>query len=87
MALRHDWPLKHSPFNFPANCKVTVPADVGAVIGSFAIHRSKLVWGTDADEFDPDRFLPERCVNRHPAAFIPFSYGSRNCIGRFVFII
>nr|QLI62184.1 cytochrome P450 35 [Streltzoviella insularis] len=63
-------------------CGVTIPAGAGAVVGSFAIHRSESVWGPDANKFDPDRFLPERSVNRHPAAFLPFSYGSRNCIGR-----
>ncbi|XP_053610612.1 cytochrome P450 4c3-like isoform X1 [Plodia interpunctella] len=63
-------------------CGVTLPAGAGAVIGSFAIHKSKAVWGANADDFDPDRFLPERSVGRHPAAFLPFSFGSRNCIGR-----
>ncbi|KAF9416790.1 hypothetical protein HW555_005920 [Spodoptera exigua] len=64
-----------------ATCGVTVPAGAGAVIGAFAIHQSA-AWGPKPDVFDPDRFLPERSKNRHPAAFLPFSYGSRNCIGR-----
>ncbi|XP_075980564.1 cytochrome P450 4V2-like [Anticarsia gemmatalis] len=63
-------------------CGVTVPAGTGAVIGAFAVHRLKSAWGPNPDDFDPDRFLPERSINRHPAAFLPFSYGSRNCIGR-----
>ncbi|CAH0725737.1 unnamed protein product, partial [Brenthis ino] len=63
-------------------CNVTVPVGVSAVVGAFAIHRSKVVWGPKADEFDPDRFLPEHLINRHPASFLPFSHGSRNCIGR-----
>ncbi|XP_050348227.1 cytochrome P450 4C1-like isoform X1 [Nymphalis io] len=61
---------------------VTVPAGAGAVVGAFAIHRLESLWGPNANEFDPDRFLPERSIDRHPAAFIPFSYGPRNCIGR-----
>ncbi|GBP16727.1 Cytochrome P450 4c3 [Eumeta japonica] len=62
------------------HCGVTIPAGAGAVVCTLGVHRNKRIWGTNVDEFDPDRFLPERSADRHPAAFLGFSYGGRNCI-------
>lgn len=47
-----------------------------------AVHRDPEAWGDDAEEFDPDRFLPERSRGRMPHSYKPFGTGERACIGR-----
>uniref|UniRef100_A0A182S8K5 Cytochrome P450 n=1 Tax=Anopheles maculatus TaxID=74869 RepID=A0A182S8K5_9DIPT len=58
-----------------------IPRGTTVVVSLFALHRRKDFWGVDADQFDPDRFLPERSEERPSSAFIPFNTGSRNCLG------
>uniref|UniRef100_A0A182P4I7 Uncharacterized protein n=1 Tax=Anopheles epiroticus TaxID=199890 RepID=A0A182P4I7_9DIPT len=60
---------------------ITVPSGAIVLIPLLKMHRDKAIWGPDAEQFNPDNFLPERCAERHPYAFIPFSQGPRNCIG------
>lgn len=60
---------------------LVIPKGVVFILHIYCLHRSKRFWGERAEEFDPDNFLPERVAERHPAAFIPFSFGKRNCIG------
>ena len=44
----------------------------------FPIHFDVNLWGPE----DPNIFYPERhLVKRHPAAFMPFGIGPRNCVG------
>ncbi|KAE8354196.1 cytochrome P450-domain-containing protein [Aspergillus coremiiformis] len=57
------------------------PGDVLSV-PSYTIHRSKAIWGPDADEFVPERWDATRLTARQKAAFIPFSTGPRACVGR-----
>ncbi|KAM3962229.1 cytochrome P450 4C1-like [Aphomia sociella] len=59
----------------------TIPAGTECLIHIFDMHRSEDLY-KNANVFDPDRFLPENSVDRHPYSYIPFSAGPRNCIGQ-----
>jgi len=63
-------------------CGKTVPKGSCVVMSCWALHRDAAVWGADCDEFRPERFEKEESKGRHPFAYIPFSEGTRNCIGR-----
>ncbi|XP_065091176.1 cytochrome P450 4c21-like [Ochlerotatus camptorhynchus] len=60
---------------------VHIPKGTCFIVNIGAIHRRKEVWGANPLEFNPENFLPERAVNRHPYAFIPLSAGPRSCLG------
>ncbi|KAK3915318.1 Cytochrome P450 4C1 [Frankliniella fusca] len=68
-----DHELDVTDYRLPAGCTV--------LLGLYGTHRLAEYW-PEPDKFDPDRFLPERSVGRHPYAFVPFSGGPRNCVGQ-----
>lgn len=59
-----------------------LPAGSGIVASIWGVHRDPKYWGPDAENFDPDRFLPERFKLEHPCSYMPFSNGPRNCVGK-----
>jgi cytochrome P450/NADPH-cytochrome P450 reductase len=64
--------------------QVKAKAPIIALIAS--VHRDPLVYGSDADEFRPDRMIDSEFEERNrqfPNCWKPFGNGMRGCIGRF----
>ncbi|KAK0458672.1 cytochrome P450 [Desarmillaria tabescens] len=62
-----------------------VPKDTGVINSVFLMHRRTDLWGPDALEFDPDRFLDGRLhkyLTPNPYIFVPFGAGQRTCLGQ-----
>ncbi|KAJ2968651.1 hypothetical protein NUW58_g10177 [Xylaria curta] len=62
------------------------PANTIVGINSWVAHRNTQIFGADADEFNPERWLISdkdklAAMNRQ---WIPFGMGSRTCIGRHI---
>jgi cytokinin trans-hydroxylase len=48
-----------------------------------SIHHDPELWGTNVHEFKPERFANGVAkATQHPLAFMPFSFGSRFCVGQ-----
>ncbi|MCP9264669.1 hypothetical protein DINM_022805 [Dirofilaria immitis] len=56
-----------------------LPSGTGVVIIASMVHRDVRYW-PDPEIFKPERFIGNQ--SRHPFSYIPFSAGSRNCIGQ-----
>lgn len=68
---------------------ITIPKGVEVCLPAFALHTDERVWGDDAKEFNPERFLQQGgakmpgLVGGAPerGSYIPFSDGARSCLG------
>ncbi|KAK7042912.1 Protein kinase alk2 [Paramarasmius palmivorus] len=73
------------PTTIPNPNDNTRPLFVPENTNVFLIHRRKDLWGPDADEFDPNRFIDERLhkyLAPNPFIFLPFNAGPRICLGQ-----
>ncbi|XP_039142783.1 LOW QUALITY PROTEIN: cytochrome P450 734A6-like [Dioscorea cayenensis subsp. rotundata] len=56
-----------------------IPQGTEILIPIMAVHHDVKIWGPDAAEFNPARFMDRA---RSPTGFIPFGVGPRMCIGK-----
>ncbi|KAG1875454.1 cytochrome P450 [Suillus subalutaceus] len=64
---------------------IYIPPNTMTIYSVFLMHRRTDLWGPDAQEFDPDRFLDDRLrkyFTSNPFIFMPFNAGPRICIGQ-----
>ncbi|XP_023950100.2 cytochrome P450 4C1 isoform X2 [Bicyclus anynana] len=61
------------------NC--TLKAGNNCMLLLYGIHRNPM-WGPDVNEFRPERWLDPATLPKNPNAFVGFSLGKRNCIGK-----
>ncbi|KAF8164307.1 cytochrome P450 [Pholiota molesta] len=69
----------------PGSTPYYVPANTKVIYAIMLMHRRKDLWGPDALEFDPDRFLDARLhkyLTPNPFIFSPFNAGPRICLGQ-----
>ncbi|KAJ7509609.1 cytochrome P450 monooxygenase pc-1 [Mycena galericulata] len=62
-----------------------IPAKTKISYSIFMMHRRKDLWGPDAEEFSPDRFLDDRLKTyllKNTFQFLPFNAGPRICLGQ-----
>ncbi|XP_072763823.1 cytochrome P450 4C1-like isoform X2 [Anoplolepis gracilipes] len=57
-----------------------LPKDTEVFLGIITLHRNEKYWPNPL-VFDPNRFLPEKRDMSYSSYYMPFSLGSRNCIG------
>jgi fatty acid omega-hydroxylase len=52
-------------------------------ISAYTVHRCVEIWGPDAREFNPDRWLDKtaRNISQHAGRYFPFHGGPRKCLG------
>lgn len=58
----------------------TIPARSIILMSPYVVHRDPR-WFSQPEQFDPDRWLPERAEARPKFSYFPFGGGTRACIG------
>ncbi|KAJ8589112.1 cytochrome P450 [Rhizopogon salebrosus TDB-379] len=69
----------------PGKKPLFIPGGTTITYSVFLMHRRTDLWGPDALEFDPDRWLDDRVAKYlipNPFIFLPFNAGPRICLGQ-----
>ncbi|XP_024018246.1 cytochrome P450 CYP749A22 [Morus notabilis] len=63
--------------------ELNLPANMSLFISNLAVHHDPQIWGEDVHLFKPERFSPGvfKATKNNIAAFVPFGFGPRNCVG------
>ena len=63
---------------------VAIPKHTSITLSPFAMNRSQAVWGPDAEEFIPERWMPDRRKPgiEHNGGFLTYAVGPKACIGK-----
>lgn len=75
----------NTDYKFPGT-EITIKKGKTVIISTWGIHNDPKYY-PEPEKFDPERFNMENMKTRHPCAYIPFSAGPRNCIGRYIFVL
>lgn len=79
--------LKDTMLTDPVSGKsYLLKADTNVMMPAKVVHRNTTVWGADAEDFNPRRFMWEelgpKVERQRKAAFVPFGGGKHMCPGR-----
>ncbi len=75
------WIIVRSPKKDTELCGFSIPKESPILMSQYVVHRRPDLW-KNADEFNPDRWLPENSKAHHRYQYFPFGGGARVCIGQ-----
>jgi cytochrome P450 len=74
------WAISRQAIGDDMLCDYSIRAGTGVLISPYVTHRDPR-WWENPEQFEPERFMPERSAGRPPLAYVPFGAGPRMCIG------